>query len=64
MDDCNHLLVSQIPLEVMFWVIIFYFIDIMINDSIWSTLLSDPTLLIFFFTTNYPIIKSNWSDQL
>ena len=29
----------------------------MINGSIWSTLLSDLTLLLFFFITNYPIIK-------
>ena len=29
----------------------------MINGSIWGTLLSDLTLLLFFFTTNYPIRK-------
>ena len=30
----------------------------MINDTIWSTLLSDLTQLLFFFITNYPTRKN------
>ena len=32
----------------------------MINDSIWSTLLSDLTLILFFFVTNYSIRKKKF----
>ena len=35
----------------------FNFIDMMINDSIWSTLPSDLTLLLLFFITNYPTMN-------
>ena len=37
------------------WWSYFNFIDMMINDSIWSTMVSDLTLLLFFFISNYPI---------
>ena len=41
----------------------FNFINMMINDLIWSTLLSYINLLLFFFITNYPIRKAffKWS---
>ena len=35
----------------------------MINDTIWSILLSDLTQLLFFFITNYPIKKPS-SEQI
>ena len=45
------------------WWSYFNFIDIMINDSIWNTMLSNLTLLLSFFITNYQIRKKifKWS---
>ena len=49
---------SRLYLKQCVWRSYFNFIYMMIADSIWSTLMRDLTLLIFFFITKYPIRKN------
>ena len=49
---------SLCHLKLCVWWSYFNFIDMMINDSNWSTLLSDLTQLLLLFITKYPNIKN------
>ena len=51
---------SQYHLKLCVWWSYFNFIDMKINDSIWSNLLINTTELLIFFITNYTIRKNIW----